>query len=385
MKKIIIVVVIMLLIWTVVFSIPREGEHTSVESTAADPNENYYNNNMDTAKEESLLPEDLNSILEDNPIVPLDTNPSSITVLVNRNHLLQPSFIPDSLVEPDIEFDFNYKHEKRKMQRVAAEAIEKMFAEARRENYKIYGISGYRSYERQKQIYDNNVRVRGLDATNSVSAKPGSSEHQTGLAMDVSVKSIGCRLDQAFAMTPEGKWLAHNCHRFGYIVRYPKGKNEETGYTYEPWHIRYVGTTVASYLYRNNLTLEEYYGSLSSEEYDGVDVEDADKVSYATPTPKPKESKSPEPTKKPKTTPKPDSKNKRGSEKNNRIDSKNPAADKKPKVTKKPEKPVRTPKPPKKPASATERPVRTPKPPKQPAMTPKPPTEKPEDDKSGSE
>jgi hypothetical protein len=96
------------------------------------------------------------------------------------------------------------------------------------------------------------------------SAAPGNSEHQTGLAIDVSCKSINFGLTNSFASTPEGLWLKDNCWRFGFILRYPKDKEHITGYAYEPWHIRYVGVPLAYYLYNNNLTLEEYYGSPSS-------------------------------------------------------------------------------------------------------------------------
>ncbi|EAO56830.1 D-alanyl-D-alanine metallocarboxypeptidase [Bacillus thuringiensis serovar israelensis ATCC 35646] len=89
------------------------------------------------------------------------------------------------------------------------------------------------------------------------SAKPGHSEHQTGLVMDVSAKSFDNKLEQEFEQTKEGKWLAKNAHKTGFIIRYPKGKEDVTGYEYEPWHIRYVGD-IATNLFEKGLTLEEY-------------------------------------------------------------------------------------------------------------------------------
>lgn len=171
--------------------------------------------------------------------------------------------------------------------------------QAEKKGIKLYGVSGYRSYTRQKEIYDRNVATRGKAATDAVSAIPGSSEHQTGLTIDVSAQSVSYRLDQSFGDTKEGKWLAKHCHEYGFIIRYPYGKEKITGYSYEPWHIRYVGTTVASYLYKNNLTLEEYYGITlkdmedSSKPETSVDVEDPDSVVYASPKPtkKPKDKK----------------------------------------------------------------------------------------------
>ena len=169
---------------------------------------------------------------------------------------------------------------------IAADALEKMFRAAEKKKIILYGVSGYRSYVRQKQIYDQNVTRRGRAATDSVSARPGSSEHQTGLTMDISAASVGLQLDQRFGSTREGRFVAKNAHKYGFIVRYPAGKSKITGYTYEPWHIRYVGVITATYLYKNNLTLEEYYGlSEQNEENSNVDVEEPDEVKYATDKP----------------------------------------------------------------------------------------------------
>lgn len=265
-----------------------------------------------TATSNPLLPEDITTILDNDDTVPVDTIPSSHTVLVNRNYLLPASYIPTDLAEPNIRFSFNYRDDKRKLRKTAASALEKMFRAGEKKGIILYGVSGYRSYQRQKQIYDRNVALRGRSATDTVSAMPGSSEHQTGLTIDISARSVGCRLDQSFGDTKEGRWVAKNAHKYGYIVRYPYGKSKITGYHYEPWHIRYVGRSVATYLYKNDLTLEEHYGVSCNkpEEDTGVDVEEPDKVKYATPKPtrKPRPTASPKPdkTKKPTNTKKPD-------------------------------------------------------------------------------
>lgn len=125
---------------------------------------------------------------------------------------------------------------------------------------------GYRSYDRQKEIYDANVARQGAERTNLFSAKPGYSEHQSGLAMDVSTNSIHYRLEEEFAGTPEGRFLADHAHEYGFIIRYPKDKSDITGYSYEPWHIRYVGETMAKDLYDRGITMEEYYHYTPSEE-----------------------------------------------------------------------------------------------------------------------
>jgi LAS superfamily LD-carboxypeptidase LdcB len=141
----------------------------------------------------------------------------------------------------------------------AAKALEKLFSAASDAGYKLYGVSGYRSYATQKAIFDKRAAERGEEVANKTSARPGQSEHQTGLAMDISSKAVDYRLVTSFGDTAEGKWVKKNAHRFGFIIRYPKGKETITGYSYEPWHLRYVGITAAKYIYEHGLTLEEYF------------------------------------------------------------------------------------------------------------------------------
>ena len=198
--------------------------------------------------------------------VTVNTDTSTIDFLINRDYPLTEGFRPDDLVVPDIPFAFSDKTlDKRKLKKVAAEALEELYQTAlEEEGLTIYGVSGYRSYDRQYDIYGENLITRGIRHTNLYSAAPGNSEHQTGLAIDVSCKSINFKLNDDFATTPEGLWLKENCWRFGLILRYQKDKERITGYAYEPWHIRYVGIPLAYYLYTNNLSLEEYYGCPSS-------------------------------------------------------------------------------------------------------------------------
>ena len=285
MKRFIITGIILLFtLTTIVFLHPAKPQHESIDNTT-NSYEYYYNEKKDEEEEDSLLPEDLDSILAENPTAPLDLVPSSITVLVNRTYLLPSSYTPANLVIPDVKFSFSYISDKRKLRKVAANALEKLFEAAEKEDIELYGVSGYRSYARQKEIYDRNIAVRGQAATDAVSAKPGSSEHQTGLTIDVSSKSVNYRLDQSFGDTKEGKWLADHAHLYGFIIRYPYGKSDITGYSYEPWHIRFVGTTVATYLFEKNITLEEYYGAQSADDApeNAVDVEDPDSVKWIRP------------------------------------------------------------------------------------------------------
>ncbi len=196
----------------------------------------------------------------------VNTDTTTIDFIINRDYPLTGSYRPDDLVAPDIPFAFSDKTlDKRKLKKIAADALEDLYEAAlAEEGLTIYGVSGYRSFDRQYDIYGANLINRGIRHTNLYSAAPGNSEHQTGLAIDVSCKSIGFALKETFASTPEGIWLKENCWRFGFILRYPKDKERITGYAYEPWHIRYVGIPLAYYLHNNKLTLEEYYGSPSS-------------------------------------------------------------------------------------------------------------------------
>lgn len=138
-------------------------------------------------------------------------------------------------------------------------AFNKMKSAAEKDGLNIYISSGFRSYSRQKTLYNNYVARDGKAAADTYSARPGHSEHQTGLAFDVNT------ISSAFHNTKEAKWLSSNCYKYGFILRYPKGKENETGYIYESWHFRYVGEELATKLYNNGdwITLESYFGITS--------------------------------------------------------------------------------------------------------------------------
>ena len=123
-----------------------------------------------------------------------------------------------------------------------------------RDGVKLNIISGFRSYKYQEKLYNDYVKEFGIEKTNTFSAKPGHSEHQTGLAIDI------CEDSDNFIGTKEDIWLQENAYKFGFIIRYPKGKEYITGYKYEPWHLRYVGKKHAKKIYDKQLTLEEYLG-----------------------------------------------------------------------------------------------------------------------------
>lgn len=136
----------------------------------------------------------------------------------------------------------------------AQKAFNKMQSDAYSAGLNIYISSAFRSYEYQSQLYQRYVNKDGKAQADRYSARPGHSEHQTGLAFDLNT------IDSSFADTAEGKWVAEHCYEYGFIIRYPADKEAVTGFLYEPWHIRYLGTDVAKDVYDSGLCLEEYLG-----------------------------------------------------------------------------------------------------------------------------
>ena len=137
---------------------------------------------------------------------------------------------------------------------VAEEAFNRLSDDAAKEGLDIYASSTFRSYEDQDRIYNNYVSRDGQEAADTYSSRPGHSDHQTGLAIDVNT------IDDAFGYTAESDWLAAHAHEYGFIIRYPEGKADITGYQYEPWHIRYIGVEKATEVYESGLSLEEFLG-----------------------------------------------------------------------------------------------------------------------------
>ena len=174
-------------------------------------------------------------------------------LLVNRDNLLDKTYTPKDLVNASSNYKDNIlisKHIKKMFNYMKKEAI--------RHGYDIDIMSGYRDYYYQKKIYHKLIREKGFNYAFRHIAPPGSSEHQTGLAIDICVyRDNKCYIEYEISDFDEIKWIINNAHRFGFILRYPYGLEEVTGYNYEPWHIRYVGN-MASYIYYNHLTLEEF-------------------------------------------------------------------------------------------------------------------------------
>ncbi|MEA4988090.1 MAG: M15 family metallopeptidase, partial [Anaerovorax sp.] len=181
------------------------------------------------------------------------------TVLVNTEHPLQKEYVPRNLVT------VSYTEEK--LTEVAAKQMSAMIRELEKEGYTILPLSGYRSYDRQQTLFDRKV-FELMQADKSLTKEkaekkaaefielPGTSEHQTGLAMDVALRDD--EEDPPMEETPEGKWLIDNAYRYGFIVRYPKTEDVKKDVSYEPWHLRYVGTELAEQLQKSGERLEEY-------------------------------------------------------------------------------------------------------------------------------
>lgn len=181
---------------------------------------------------------------------------SDYIVLANRDCLLDEDYVPEDLTK-DLSCR-KISYDPIQMRQTAADALCALFDAAEKDGIYLYAHSGYRSYRTQKTMYSNRLKKNnGKD--DGVVAYPGSSDHQTGLGIDVINKAgIGKKFTEAFGETKHGQWLAENCWDYGFIIRYQKDKEEMTGIIYEPWHLRYVGVQVAQYMRDNNLCLEEF-------------------------------------------------------------------------------------------------------------------------------
>jgi LAS superfamily LD-carboxypeptidase LdcB len=178
-------------------------------------------------------------------------NKESNLILVNKYYKIDSSFVNEL---DTLSLDCSVRSGI-KMQKNAKEAFEKLCKDAKDQGYIIKGSSGYRSYETQKQIYNSYLRSDTLANVDTYSARAGHSEHQTGYAIDVTNNKLSY---DDFGATSEYQWAKINIHKYGFIIRYTKDNQYITGYKDEPWHLRYVGIDVATYIYQNDLTLEEY-------------------------------------------------------------------------------------------------------------------------------
>jgi D-alanyl-D-alanine carboxypeptidase len=194
-------------------------------------------------------------------------DPASSWLVVNKSRALSPvGFVPGDLVYPDVTYV-----NRQPMRQQTADALVAMFNAGRAEAGLEFSVqSAYRSYDSQVRVYDDDVQRNGRAYADTDTARPGHSEHQTGLAVDISAVPAKCSLDACFAQTPQGMWLAANAYRFGFLLRYPSDKVAVTGFTFEPWHFRFVGVPLAAHLHEAAVTtLEEFFAVPGGTEYAG--------------------------------------------------------------------------------------------------------------------
>ncbi len=204
------------------------------------------------------------------PVDIADMDPELI-IMINKSMFLDKAYVPDGLVKmKSLKLDKQGNNQNGGVRQVdgtwqlreeCAEALVLLCDAARAEGHQLYLKSGYRSYYKQAVMYENRVKKYGYD--DGWVTKPGASDHQTGLGCDVVPKKWTDRgMNEDMAKEPETQWMAENCARFGFILRYPADKEDVTKINYEPWHLRYVGVEVATYIMDNGLCLEEFYDQL---------------------------------------------------------------------------------------------------------------------------
>ncbi len=199
-------------------------------------------------------------------------DPTDTLILVNKNN--KAPAVPVTLVKPDVQPTREAVSENIYMRPEAAAALEDLFEAAAQDGITLYATSGYRSYSTQKAIFERKLERMDEKQANASVAKPGYSEHQTGLAMDIEGDTTkGTGLTEAFGESPEGIWTAEHCAEYGFIIRYPKGKTNITGYIYEPWHLRYVGKEAAAEITELGVTFEEYILAVRSERIETMQEE----------------------------------------------------------------------------------------------------------------
>ena len=178
-------------------------------------------------------------------------SPTTYDFIVNKNNKLTNDYVPSDLELIDNEYAYEDKY----LRHEAKVAFEKMASNAKRDGFNIIAVSTYRSYDYQDKLYNGYVKDKGFYYADMASARKGHSEHQTGLAVDVSNNTLDY---DNFEDTKEFTWMINNSYKYGFILRYPRAKFHITGFKYEPWHYRYVGVDVAKYIHDNDITLEEY-------------------------------------------------------------------------------------------------------------------------------
>lgn len=191
-------------------------------------------------------------------------DPSNIWTLVNKQRALPMAYVPEGLAMPDVQVRSNSTTDEKLVRSVIIEPLSQLFAAAAKDGHSLMIGSAYRSSATQASLFESYVASAGYAEATMYSAHAGHSEHQTGLAVDISTTSQQCYLSACFINTADGQWLAENAHKFGFHLRYQEGKEAITGYNFEPWHYRYVGVPLATALYQSGLTLEQAWPYLET-------------------------------------------------------------------------------------------------------------------------
>lgn len=248
----------------------KENESTSEEVSSTDTNTDTSSSIMSDA---TSVPASSDSSEFAPPVVPSGNTVSKGTtskgfqiqeingatyidgvLIANKTYALPHDFIPTNPDQP-----VNADRSSTCLDKTLMSAWNTMLKDATAKGLNIYIASGYRSYNYQVNVYNRYVKSDGAAVADTYSSRPGNSEHQTGLCFDLNT------IEDSFQYTNEGKWVNDNCYKYGFCIRFPKGKDSATGYQYESWHLRYVGVDLATKLYNNGdwLSLEEYFGITS--------------------------------------------------------------------------------------------------------------------------
>ncbi len=240
-KKILILIIVVVLSVVGVFWLTHKRQQKVAKSTAQTSTFNKSQNSID--------------------------DPSSPWVIVNKQRALPSSYMPANLVTPKTPVRTQAGDPEMELRSDAAQALEPMISDAKKAGLNLMVVSGYRSYQSQDTVYKAAVAQDGQTKADQYSARPGHSEHQTGLAVDLGYVDRHCELDACFGETDAGRWLAAHAHEYGFVLRYKDGTQHIVGYNYEPWHFRYTGKDLSNEVNKSGQTLEEFFNLPSAPNY----------------------------------------------------------------------------------------------------------------------